>query len=273
MRRTWWKEAVVYQVYPRSFQDSNGDGIGDLKGIQRRLDYLQTLGVDVLWLCPIYPSPNVDNGYDVSDYTDVHPEFGSLADFDELLARAHDRGLKVVLDLVVNHTSDQHPWFRQARTSRDNPYRDYYLWSEQPNDWPSIFGGSAWEPNPATGDYYLHLFAPQQPDLNWENPHVRREVYDFMRFWLDRGVNGFRLDVITFLSKKPGYPPLEGPLNEFYANGPRIHDYLQEMHREVLSRYDAMTVGEAPGVPPYLAPLYVGEDRGELSMIFHFDHT
>lgn len=279
--RTWWKESVVYQIYPRSFKDSNGDGVGDLRGIIQKLDYLKYLGVDVVWLCPIYPSPNVDYGYDVSDYTAINPEFGTIDDFDELLPEMKKRNLKLVMDLVFNHSSTQHPWFVQARKSKDNPYRNYYIWREgkngqPPNDWPSTFGGSAWTYNEATGDYYLHLFTPQQADLNWEYEPLRRSLYKVMRFWLDKGIDGFRMDVISYISKKPGFPPRgndKEALTDFYANGPKVHDYLQEMHREVLSRYDVMSVGEAPGVTVDLANLYVGKNRHELNMIFQFEHT
>ncbi|RME38912.1 MAG: glucohydrolase, partial [Deltaproteobacteria bacterium] len=242
MTRTWWKEAVIYQIYPRSFMDSNGDGIGDLPGIISRLDYLAFLGVDVLWLSPIFQSPNDDNGYDISDYRDIMTEFGTMADFERLLAEAHQRGLKVLLDIVVNHSSDEHPWFRQSRSSKDNPLRDYYFWQPAPpNNWKSFFGGSAWQHDPATGEYYLHLFSRKQPDLNWENPKLREEIYSMMRFWLDKGVDGFRLDVIPLISKRTDWPDgyeddFLRTVYEIYANGPRVHEYLQEMHREVFSR-------------------------------------
>ena len=281
MNQDWWKEAVIYQIYPRSFKDSNADGIGDLRGIISRLDYLKNLGVDVLWLSPCFASPNVDNGYDVSDYEAIMPEFGTMADFDALLAATHERGLKLILDLVVNHSSDQHRWFQESRKSKDNPYRDYYIWqparhAAPPNDWISFFSGPAWTLDPQTGDYYLHLFAKQQPDLNWENPALRQEIYQMMRFWLDKGVDGFRMDVIPFLSKDTtfaNYP--EGRFGDltYYANGPRIHEFLQEMNHEVLRHYNCLTVGEGFGVRAEAANLYVGKDRRELQMIYHFDHA
>ncbi|MEM1217892.1 MAG: alpha-amylase family glycosyl hydrolase, partial [Bacteroidota bacterium] len=207
MTKTWWKEGVVYQIYPRSFNDTNGDGVGDLRGIIEKLDYLKKLGIDILWLSPIYQSPNDDNGYDISDYRDIMTEFGNMADFDEMLEGIHQRGMKLLMDLVVNHTSDEHAWFEQSRSSKDNPYRDYYYWKpEKPNNWKSIFGGDAWEYDERTGEYYLHLFTKKQPDLNWENPKVRQEVYDLMKFWLDKGVDGFRMDVIPFISKRLDFP-------------------------------------------------------------------
>ncbi len=277
----WWKDAVVYQVYPRSFSDSNGDGIGDLNGITARLDYLKTLGIDVVWLSPHFDSPNADNGYDIRDYRRVMAEFGTMDDFDRMLAGMKERGIRLVIDLVVNHSSDEHRWFVESRSSRDNPCRDYYIWRDgradggPPNNYPSFFGGSAWQRDDATGQYYLHYFATKQPDLNWENPKVRAEVFDVMRFWLDKGVSGFRMDVIPFISKQDGLPdlaPEQLSHPEFvYANGPRIHDYLQAMGREVLASYDAMSVGEAFGVGFDQAPLFTDARRGELSMIFHFD--
>ncbi|HSI60684.1 MAG TPA: alpha-glucosidase [Ideonella sp.] len=276
----WWKDAVVYQVYPRSFNDSNGDGIGDLPGITARLDYLKALGVDVVWLSPHFDSPNADNGYDIRDYRQVMAEFGTMADFDEMLAGMAARGIKLIIDLVVNHSSDEHAWFQQSRSSRDNPWREHYIWRDgvdggPPNNYPSFFGGSAWKLDEATGQYYLHCFAEKQPDLNWENPQVRADVFELMRFWLDKGVAGFRMDVIPFISKQPGLPDLApGQLAhpEFvYASGPRIHEYLQAMHREVLAPYGAMAVGEAFGVSFEQAPLFTDARRQELSMIFHFD--
>jgi oligo-1,6-glucosidase len=277
----WWQDAVVYQVYPRSFQDSNGDGIGDLKGLTSRLDYLKQLGINVIWLSPHFDSPNVDNGYDIRDYRKVMREFGTMADFDTMMAQARKRGIKVIIDLVVNHTSDQHQWFVEASKGPGNPYRDYYIWRPArgdgpPNNDPSFFGGSAWsQTEGGKGDYYLHYFAKQQPDLNWDNPKVRSEVYDLMRFWLDKGVAGFRMDVIPFISKDPAFPDLTPAQlanpDRVYANGPRIHTYLQEMNRKVLSRYGAMTVGEAVGVSMAQAPQFVNASRGELNMIFHFD--
>ena len=276
----WWKKSVVYQVYPKSFQDSNGDGYGDLNGIRQRLPYLKELGIDVIWLNPIYASPQVDNGYDISDYRMIELTFGTMEDFDALLAEAHAMGLKIILDLVVNHTSDQHKWFLEAKKSKDNPYHDYYIWKDEvPNNWGSSFGGSTWEYVPEVGQYYLHLFAKEQPDLNWDNPKVRQEVYDILRFWLDKGIDGFRMDVITLISKDPAYP--DGPViqNKAYgsyyagcATGPHVHEYLQEMNREVLSKYDIMTVGEAPHTSADQAMDYTGADRGELNMVFHFDH-
>ena len=252
--RRWWKEAVVYQIYPRSFMDSDGDGIGDLEGIIARLDYIRDLGVDVIWLSPHYDSPNVDNGYDIRDYRKVMAELGTMADFDALLAGIKARRMRLIIDLVVNHTSDEHRWFVESRSSKDNPYRDYYIWhpgkdDREPNDWVSFFSGLAWTKDEITGDYYLHLFAAKQPDLNWDNAAVRHEVYDLMRFWLDKGVDGFRMDVIPFISKDqafPDYPDEHRTRPQFvHADGPKLHDYLQEMRREVLSRYDVMTVGEA----------------------------
>jgi oligo-1,6-glucosidase len=278
MERTWWRESVIYQIYPRSFRDTDGDGVGDLRGIIEKLDYLADLGVDIIWLSPIYQSPNDDNGYDISDYRAIMTEFGTMADFDAMLAGIHARGMRLMMDLVVNHTSDEHPWFQASRSSKDNPYRDYYFWKPAPPSvWPSFFGGEAWSLDPTTGEYYLHLFSRRQPDLNWENPKVREEVYRLMRFWLDKGVDGFRMDVIPFISKQLDFPAIDlsdfgKVVEETYANGPRLHEFLQEMHREALAPYDVATVGEAPGVPPHLANRYVGKDRGELDMIFHFGH-
>lgn len=282
-RRTWWKEAVVYQVYPRSFMDSNGDGIGDLSGITSKLNYLKWLGVDVIWLSPIYQSPNDDMGYDISDYCAIMDEFGSMADFHRLLESIHDRGMKLVLDLVVNHTSDEHEWFVQSRSAKDTPYRDYYIWrpntdGRPPNNWRSFFGGSVWELDEATNEYFLHLFSVKQPDLNWENPEVRQKVYDMMRFWLDKGIDGFRMDVINAISKASGFPDApsgeKGELHwggDLFLNGPRVHEFLQEMHREVLSHYNVMTVGETLSVTPGQALQYVGFDRLELNMVFQFE--
>lgn len=284
MKKTWWKEAVVYQVYPRSFQDSNGDGIGDIPGITSRLPYLRELGVDVIWLSPFYRSPGGDNGYDISDYQAVQPEFGTLEDFDNLLAKAHALGLKIVIDLVVNHTSEEHLWFKESRKSRDNPYRDYYIWRDgvnggPPNNWGSVFSGSAWELDEATGQYYLHTFGTFQPDLNWENPAVRQEVYRMMRWWCDRGVDGFRMDVISMISKVPQMPDgpkksgsLYGDFGPYVVNGPRVHEFLQEMNREVLSRYDLLTVGECSGLTVEEACRYANEDGSELNMAFQFEH-
>jgi len=283
----WWKQAVVYQIYPRSFKDSNGDGIGDLQGITSKLDYLQQLGVDVIWLSPHFDSPNADNGYDIRDYRKVMAEFGTMADFDAMLAGIKQRHMRLIIDLVVNHTSDEHKWFVESRSSKDNPYRDYYIWRpgkpdvasptgfDPPNNYPSFFSGSAWQFDPATKEYYLHYFAVKQPDLNWDNPKVRGEVFDLMKFWLDKGVDGFRMDVIPLISKRPGLPDLTpaelmAP-HLVYANGPHMHEYLQEMNREVLSKYDVMTVGEALGISLEQTPLMVSDQRHELDMIFNFD--
>lgn len=271
------RSSVIYQIYPRSFADSNGDGIGDLQGIISKLDYLANLGVDVLWLSPIFQSPNADNGYDISDYQAIMPEFGTMADFDALLAGVHERGMRLILDLVVNHSSDEHRWFQESRNRKDNPYRDYYIWRDTPNNWQSFFSGSAWQFDETTGEHYLHLFARKQPDLNWENPVLRQEIYHMMRFWLDKGVDGFRMDVIPFLSKDQDFPDYpEGRFGDLtiHANGPRIHEFLQEMHREVLANYpNVITVGEGFGVSAEQANLYVGERRNELQMIYHFDHA
>ncbi len=284
MQRKWWKECVVYQIYPRSFYDSNGDGIGDLRGIIHKLDYLQTLGVDVVWLSPVYCSPNDDNGYDISDYQDIMPEFGTLADWDEMLEGMHRRGIKLVMDLVVNHTSDEHPWFLESRKSTDNPFRDYYIWrpgvnGREPNNWRSRFGGSAWQFDPLTGEYFLHIFSKKQPDLNWENPKVRQAVYAMMHWWLQKGVDGFRMDVINMISKVPGLPdaPLTHPgpyqnAGMHYLNGPRLLEFLGEMKREVLAHYDLITVGETPGVTTQHAIQMTHEERGFLNMLFQFEH-
>ena len=284
MNKAWWKECVVYQIYPRSFQDTNGDGIGDLPGITARLPYLRRLGADVLWISPFYQSPGRDNGYDISDYQAVAPEFGTLADFDELLAQAHRQGMKLVIDLVVNHTSDQHPWFRESRRSRDNPFRHYYIWRDgtdggPPNNWGSCFSGSSWKLDEATGQYYLHTFGEFQPDLNWDNPAVRQEIYRMMRWWCDRGVDGFRMDVISMISKTAVMP--DGPRNPgsaygsfapYVVNGPRVHEYLQEMNREVLSQYDLLTVGECSGLTVEQACRYANAEGTELNMAFQFEH-
>jgi oligo-1,6-glucosidase len=282
--RPWWKDAVVYQIYPRSFMDSNGDGIGDIPGITARLDYLKALGVDVVWLSPHFDSPNADNGYDVRDYRKVMAQFGTMADFDTMLAGMTARGMRLIIDLVVNHTSDEHAWFVESRKSPDSPYRDYYIWRDgrdadqgggPPNNYPAFFGGPAWTLDAATGQYYLHYFAAKQPDLNWENPKVRAEVYDLMRFWLDKGVSGFRMDVIPFIAKQPGLPdltPAQRRAPQFvYASGPRLHDHLREMRREVLARYDTLTVGEAFGVTPDAARDLIDSRRGELDLVINFD--
>ncbi|HWO78307.1 MAG TPA: alpha-glucosidase [Bacillus sp. (in: firmicutes)] len=283
--RKWWKEAVVYQIYPRSFYDSNGDGIGDIPGIIQKLDYLKELGIDVIWLSPVYESPNDDNGYDISDYRNIMDEFGTMQDWEQLLEEMHKRGIKLVMDLVVNHTSDEHAWFVESRKSKDNPYRDYYIWrpgkdGKEPNNWESAFSGSAWQYDETTDEYYLHIFSKKQPDLNWENPKVRKEVYDMMKFWLDKGVDGFRMDVINFISKVEDLPDAPNPHGEnyvsgsrYFMNGPRIHEFLQEMNQEVLSKYDILTVGEMPGVRPQHAIDYTAEDRKELNMVFQFEHV
>lgn len=280
MNRTWWKEAVIYQIYPRSFMDSNGDGIGDLQGIVSRLDYLKYLGIDVIWLSPVYKSPNDDNGYDISDYQDIMDEFGTMEDFDELLAAAHERGIKIVMDLVVNHTSDEHQWFVESRKSKDNAYRDYYIWREgrdaqtPPNNWGSCFGGSAWQYDETTGMYYLHLFSKKQPDLNWDNPQVRREVFDMMTWWCNKGIDGFRMDVISMISKTKEMPDgIDGDFGPYCIHGPNVHQYLREMNQEVLSKYDIMTVGETAGVTIEQAQQYAGEDAHELNMVFQFEHV
>ncbi|MCR5688606.1 MAG: alpha-glucosidase [Lachnospiraceae bacterium] len=282
--RKWWKEAVVYQIYPRSFADGNGDGIGDLIGITEHLPYLADLGVDVIWLSPIYKSPNDDNGYDISDYRDIMTEFGTMDDFDRMLERAHSLGLKIVMDLVVNHTSDEHPWFIESRSSRENPYRDFYIWKDgkdgmPPTNWQSVFSGSAWEYDEGTGQYYLHCFTKKQPDLNWDNEKVRDSVFDMMTWWCEKGIDGFRMDVISMISKDPAYP--EGPATDgiygdlipYVANGPRVHEYLKEMNRRVLSKYDIMTVGETAGVTIDEAKKYANNEGTELGMVFHFEHV
>ena len=284
MEKKWWKESVVYQIYPRSFMDSNGDGIGDLNGITERLEYIKDLGIDVIWISPIYKSPNKDNGYDISDYCDIMDEFGTMDDFDRLLAKAHDLGLKIVLDLVVNHTSDMHKWFLEARASKDSPYRDYYIWKDpvdghEPTNWGGYFSGSAWEYTEETGQYYLHQFVPEQPDLNWDNPTVRKEVFDMMNWWCEKGIDGFRMDVISLISKPEVYE--DGVINpdtgyafcgDITANGPHVHKYLQEMNKEVLSKYDLITVGETTGVTIEEAKKYAGFDTNELNMVFQFEH-
>lgn len=273
MQKHWWQEAVVYQVYPRSFQDSNNDGIGDLQGIRQRLDYIKALGVDVIWLNPIYRSPNDDMGYDISDYEAIMTEFGTMADFDALLADAHAKGLKIVMDLVVNHTSDEHRWFVESRKSKDNPYRDYYIWHDpvdghEPNNWRSAFSGPAWQWDDTTKQYYLHLFSKKQPDLNWANPAVRHDVFGMMTRWLDKGVDGFRMDVINMISKPE---PIENTTKQSH-NGPHVHEYLHEMNRDVLSKFDIMTVGEMSDTTPEQALQYAGFDTHELNMIFQFEH-
>jgi oligo-1,6-glucosidase len=282
MEKKWWKESVVYQIYPRSFKDSNGDGIGDLQGIISKLDYLKELGVGVIWLSPVYESPNDDNGYDISDYKAIMDEFGTMEDWEELLEGLHSRGMKLMMDLVVNHSSDEHAWFIESRKSKDNPYRDYYIWrpgkdGNEPNNWTSFFSGSAWQHDDSTDEYFLHLFSKKQPDLNWENPVLRNEIYDMMKWWLDKGVDGFRMDVINLISKEEGLPSTPGGKKydwggDYFMNGPRVHEYLQEMNREVLSKYDMMTVGECPGASPEDAARYANEEGTELNMIFTFEH-
>ncbi len=283
LHKKWWKEGIVYQIYPRSFMDSNGDGIGDLRGIISKLDYLKELGVDIVWICPVYRSPNYDNGYDISDYYQIMDELGTFKDWEDLLAELHCRKMKLIMDLVVNHTSDQHPWFLESRMSKDNPFRDYYIWrpskeGKEPNNWASEFGGSAWEYDQSTNEYYLHLFSKRQPDLNWENKKLRHEIYKMMTWWLDKGIDGFRMDVINLISKDPALPdaPIQGNNQyqlgrDYYQNGPRIQYFLREMNKKVLCKYDVMTVGETPGVDPNEANLYVAEERHELDMVFQFE--
>ena len=283
IKRAWWKEQVIYQIYPRSFKDSNGDGIGDLQGIIEKLDYLLYLGVDIIWLNPIFDSPNDDNGYDISDYYNIHPEFGTMAEFDQLLDGLHQRGMKLIMDLVVNHCSDEHAWFEASRSSKDNPYRDYFIWRPgknggPPNNWQSFFAGDAWEYDETTDEYYLHLFSKKQPDLNWENPKVRQEVYNIIRFWLDKGIDGFRMDVIPLISKRLEFADTDLPtfgevIEQVYSNGPRVHEFINEMYETVLKDYDVMTVGEGPGITSSVGIKYVGEERRELNMIFHLDHA
>ncbi|MCB5237497.1 glycoside hydrolase family 13 protein [Niallia circulans] len=270
MEKKWWQTSVVYQIYPRSFQDSNGDGVGDLRGIINRLDYLQKLGIDVIWLSPVYKSPNDDNGYDISDYEAIMDEFGTMADMDELIATANEKGIKIVMDLVVNHTSDEHKWFIEAKKGKDNPYRDYYIWrdpvnGEVPNELKSTFSGSAWEYDEVSGQYFLHLFSKRQPDLNWENEKVREEVWNMMNYWLEKGIGGFRMDVIDLVGKLPDLG--------ITGNGPKLHDYLQEMNQKTFGNYDVLTVGETWGATPEIAKLYSNPARKELSMIFQFEHS
>ena len=284
--RKWWKEAVIYQIYPRSFKDSNGDGIGDLPGILSEVDYIASLGIDLCWINPVYLSPGTDNGYDISDFRTIQPEYGTMEDLERLIVQLHEKGIRLIMDMVVNHTSDRHEWFRQARSSRANPFYSFYHW------WPAEKGappyrcgffdpaGEGWAYNEATNSWYLHYFAPQQPDLNWENPEVRRQVYDMLRFWLDKGVDGLRMDAVTFLSKDTAWPVItpeilaanyQGDWGNYYAAGPRLHEYLQEMHREVLGSYDAVTIAEASGVSSGKVLLFVDEDRKELDMLCHFE--
>ncbi|AIG25285.1 alpha,alpha-phosphotrehalase [Brevibacillus laterosporus] len=283
MQKTWWKKAVVYQIYPKSFLDTTGNGIGDLAGITRQLDYLQKLGVDVIWLTPIYASPQKDNGYDISDYYTINPEYGTMESFEDLLHEAHQRNIKLIMDIVVNHTSIEHEWFKQARSSKDNPYRDYYIWKDgvdgnPPTNWQSKFGGNAWEWDEQTGQYYLHLYDVTQADLNWENPRLRREIYDMMHFWLKKGVDGFRLDVINVISKDQSFQndTLQSPMEDgrrFYTDGPRIHEYLKEMNEQVFSHYpQILTVGEMSSTTIDNCIRYTNPDEKELSMVFNFHH-
>jgi len=283
MKKVWWKEAVVYQVYPRSFMDSNGDGIGDLKGITSKLDYLKELGIDVIWICPMYQSPNDDNGYDISDYQDIMDEFGTMADFNELLEAVHQRGMKLILDLVINHTSDEHSWFIESRSSKDNPKRDWYIWRDgkdgkEPNNWESIFSGSAWKYDAETEQYFMHLFSERQPDLNWENPDVRSALYEMVNWWLDKGIDGFRVDAISHIKKEPGFPDMPNPKNLDYVpcfpkmmNVEGIDDFLNEFAQKTIKNYDIMTVGEANGVGLDDADKWVGEESGYFNMIFQFE--
>lgn len=283
MNEKWWKNAVVYQIYPRSFKDSNGDGIGDLEGIYEKLDYLAELGIDVIWMSPVYKSPNDDNGYDISDYQDIMDDFGTMDDFDRVLKKAHSLNIKIMMDLVVNHTSDEHKWFIESKKSKDNPYHDYYMWADPdkngnpPNRWESCFSGSAWEYVESVGQFYLHSFSRKQPDLNWDNPKVREEVFKMMTWWCDKGIDGFRMDVISMISKYPGLP--DGPENgngytgNTSCDGPNIHKYLREMNEKVLSKYSLITVGECPGVNAEQAKKYANIDGSELDMIFQFEHV
>lgn len=278
-RENWWKQSTIYQIYPRSFQDSNGDGIGDLIGIVQRLDYLKDLGVDILWLSPIYDSPNDDNGYDISDYQRIMKEFGTMEDFERLLEEVHSRNMKLVMDMVVNHTSDEHIWFQEAKKSTLSPYRDYYIWKsgengEPPNNWIGMFGGSTWEYDKESGQYYLHLFSKKQPDLNWDNPKVRESIYDIMNWWIDKGVDGFRMDVINFISKVPDLPNgVNGNGKPFFENGPRIHEFLQEINQNVVKETGVVMIGEMPDVTTKDAILYTKEERNELNMVFSFEHV
>ncbi|AST94363.1 glucohydrolase [Sutcliffiella cohnii] len=285
MKKTWWKEAVAYQIYPRSFVDSNGDGIGDLKGIITKLDYLKELGIDVIWICPMYKSPNADNGYDISDYQDIMDDFGTMEDFDLLLEETHKRGMKLIIDLVINHTSDEHEWFIESRSSKENPKRDWYIWQDgkpdgsEPNNWESIFSGSVWEYDKETEQYYMHLFDKKQPDLNWENKDVRFALYDMVNWWLDKGIDGFRVDAISHIKKEQGFPDLPNPKKldyvpsfEYMMNVDGIQPFLEELKTQTFARYDIMTVGEANGVKIEQADEWVGEENGKFNMIFQFEH-
>lgn len=284
MKKVWWKEAVAYQIYPRSFMDSNGDGIGDLQGIISKLDYLKYLGIDVIWICPMYKSPNDDNGYDISDYQDIMDDFGTMDDFNQLLQEVHNRGMKLIIDLVINHTSDEHPWFVESRFSKDNSKRDWYIWRDgkdekEPNNWESIFGGSAWEADENTYQYYLHLFSRKQPDLNWENANMRKAVYNMINWWLDKGIDGFRVDAISHIKKEEGLKDMPNPKGLKYVesfdkhmNVDGIHKYLEELKENTFSKYDIMTVGEANGVNIEDASLWVSEEEGKFNMVFQFEY-
>lgn len=284
MKRTWWKEAICYQIYPKSFMDSNGDGKGDIQGVISKLDYLQDLGIDVIWICPIYQSPNADNGYDISDYQAIMEEFGTMKDFDQLLIEVHNRGMKIIMDLVINHTSDEHPWFIESKLSKDSPKRDWYIWKDgkngkAPNNWESIFSGSAWEYDEESEQYYLHIFASKQPDLNWENEEVRETIYHMVQWWLDKGIDGFRVDAISHIKKKPGFPDMPNPDNlevveafDMYSNQEGIHTFLQELKERTFANYDIMTVGEASRVHAEDADPWVNEETGVFNMVFQFEH-
>ncbi len=284
MERIWWKEAVGYQIYPRSFKDSNNDGIGDLKGIISKLDYLKDLGIDVIWICPMYKSPNDDNGYDISDYQDIMDDFGNMEDFDLMLDEVHKRGMKLIIDLVINHTSDEHPWFIESKLSKDSKKRDWYIWRDgkdgaEPNNWESIFKGSAWQYDENTEQYFLHLFSKRQPDLNWDNEEVRQEIYKMINWWLDKGIDGFRVDAISHIKKEPGLIDMDNPHNLIYVssfdkhmNVDGIHEYLEELNKNTFSKYDIMTVGEANGVDASESEMWVGEENGKFNMIFQFEH-
>ena len=283
MKKNWWKESVVYQIYPRSYKDTSGNGLGDIDGIIEKLEHIKSLGVDIIWICPIYKYPNDDNGYDISDYRKISDDFGGDKAFDRLLAAIHKCGLKMIMDLVANHTSDEHYWFEEAKKSRENPYHDYYVWKKGtpktlPNNWQSVFSGSAWKWNEKTEEYFLHLYTQKQPDLNWENSKVREEIYSIIDFWLAKGVDGFRMDVISMISKRlafedvPENMPIVEVMEKFYSNGPRVHEFIKEMNQKVLSKYDIVTVGEGPGINLENALNYVSEAENELNMVFHFDH-
>ena len=283
MNKNWWKESVVYQIYPRSYKDTSGNGLGDIDGIIEKIGYIKSLGVDIIWLCPIYESPNDDNGYDISDYRKISDDFGGDEAFNRLLKAIHDSGLKLIMDLVANHTSDEHTWFEEAKKNKENKYHNYYIWKNghpkvSPNNWQSVFGGSAWKWNHETKEYYLHLYTQKQPDLNWENPDVRKEIYSIIDFWLAKGVDGFRMDVISMISKRLSFEDIPDGISmvevmeEFYSNGPRVHEFIKEMNQKVLSKYDIVTVGEGPGINLENALKYVSEKENELNMVFHFDH-